>query len=83
MAERAKKAPGIADYRVSLRKRKVTFLDEIDRIIDWKPLERLLNKRLKRQPDAVGNPAYPGCSYSRFCRFSFGTTWATRLLGRN
>jgi len=34
MAERAKKAPGIADYRLSLRKRKVTFLDEIDRIIN-------------------------------------------------
>lgn len=59
MAERAKKAPGIADYRVSLRKRKVTFLDEIDRLIDWKPLERLMNKRLKRCADAVGNPAYP------------------------
>jgi len=59
MAERAKKATGITDYRVSLRKRKVTVLDEIDRLIDGKPLVRLLNKRLKRQPDAVGNPAYP------------------------
>jgi len=35
MAEHAKRAPGIADYRLSLRKRKVTFLDEIDRIINW------------------------------------------------
>ncbi len=59
MAERAKKAPGIADYRVSLRKRKVTFLDEIDRLIDLKPLARPLNKRLKRQPEPIGNPACP------------------------
>lgn len=60
MSERGKKAPGIADYTAARRaKRKTTFLDEIDRIIDWKPLERLMNKRLKRSADAVGNPAYP------------------------
>lgn len=75
MAERAKKAPGIADYRVSLRKRKATFLDEIDRIIDLKPLERLLNKRLKRPPPTLWliRPTRR-CSCSRSCCFSAGTT---------
>lgn len=60
MSERGKKVLGIADYTATLRaRRKSTFLDEIDRLIDWKPLERLLNKRLKRSADAVGNPPYP------------------------
>jgi len=39
-----KKIPGVADYIVAhRRKRKDTFLDEIDRHIDWKPIERLLH----------------------------------------
>lgn len=60
MAERGKKVLGIADYTATLRaRRKTAFLDEIDRLIDWKPLERLLNRRLKRSADAVGNPPYP------------------------
>jgi IS5 family transposase len=34
-------------------------LDEIDRLIDWKPLEKVLRQKLKRVANAVGNPAYP------------------------
>ena len=42
MSERTSKNPGIADYVVARRKHKDCFLDEIDRLIDWKPLEKLL-----------------------------------------
>ena len=59
MSERTSSKPGIADYVVARRKRKECFLDEIDRLIDWNPLEKLLRKRLKRVVNAVGNPAYP------------------------
>lgn len=59
MSERTSKNPGIADYVVARRKRKDCFLDEIDRLIDWKPLEKILVKKLKRVANAVGNPAYP------------------------
>ena len=59
MSERTSSKPGIADYVVSRRKRKECFLDEIDRLIDWNPLEKLLRKTLKRVVNAVGNPAYP------------------------
>lgn len=59
MSER-KKIPGVADYIVAHRgRRKETFLDEIDRLIDWKPIEKLLLKKLRRNVNAVGNPAYP------------------------
>ncbi|MYL85442.1 hypothetical protein GTA51_20415 [Desulfovibrio aerotolerans] len=40
MSERTSKNPGIADYVVARRKHKDCFLDEIDRLIDWKPLEK-------------------------------------------
>lgn len=50
---------GLADYVVARRKRKECFLDEIDRLSDWSPLENLLRKMLKRVVNAVGNPAYP------------------------
>ena len=59
MSERTSKNPGIADYVVARRKHKDCFLDEIDRLIDWKPLEKLLRKKLQRVVNAVGNPAYP------------------------
>jgi len=75
MSERGKKVLGIADYTATLRaRRKTTFLDEIDRLIDWKPLERLLNKRLKRQPEPWAIRPARRCSCSRFCCFSAGTT---------
>ena len=38
MSERTSEKPGIADSAVARRKRKDCFLDEIDRLIDWKPL---------------------------------------------
>lgn len=47
MNERKSKVPGVADYIVSHRgRRKETFLDEIDRLIDWKPIEKLLQNKL-------------------------------------
>ena len=59
MTERTSKKPGIADYVAAQRKHKDCFLDEIDRLIDWKPLEKVLRNKLKRVANAVGNPAYP------------------------
>ena len=59
MNERTSKKPGIADYVAARRKHKDCFLDEIDRLIDWKPLEKVLRNKLKRVANAVGNPAYP------------------------
>ena len=50
---------GFADMAVARRKQPKTFLDDVDRIIDWKPMESFLKKKLRRHRDAVGNPAYP------------------------
>ena len=50
MSERASKKPGIADYVVSRRKHKECFLDDIDRLIDWKPFEKLLRKSSAESP---------------------------------
>ena len=73
MSEPVKKAPGIADYKISPRKRTSTFLDELDSLIDWKPLERLLNKSLNHQPDALCNPAYPAMLLLKVFFSSAGT----------
>ena len=59
MNERTSKKPGIADYVAAHRKHRDCFLDEINRLIDWKPLEKVLRNKLKRVANAVGNPAYP------------------------
>ena len=50
---------GFADMAVASRKQPKTFLDDVNRIVDWKPIESFLKKKLRRHKDAVGNPAYP------------------------
>lgn len=50
---------GFADMAVASRKQPKTFLDDVDRVVDWKPIEGFLKKKLRRHKDAVGNPAYP------------------------
>lgn len=58
MNERTSQMPGISDYIVANRKCQNCFLDEIDRYIDWKPLESTLRQKHKIVADAVSNPAY-------------------------
>jgi IS5 family transposase len=50
---------GFLDLAVSHLKKARTFLDEVELVIDWLPVEKLLKKKLRRHKDAVGNPAYP------------------------
>ena len=59
MGERTSKKPGIADYVAARRRGKDCFLDQIDHLIDWKPLEKVLRQNLQCVANAVGNPAYP------------------------
>ncbi len=59
MSERTSKKPGIAYYVAARRKHKDYFLNEIDRLIDWKPIEKVLRQKLKRVANALDKPAYP------------------------
>ena len=59
MSERDSERPGLADYFVAHRRHRNCVLDEIDEFIDWRPIEKLLRKKLRRVANAVGNPAYP------------------------
>lgn len=51
MGERTFKKPGLADSVAARRKPKDCFLDETDRLIDWRPLEKVIRKKLKRVAD--------------------------------
>jgi len=44
---------------LSLRKRENTYLDKIDKIIDWGRIKRILDKKYKWMKNAAGNLAYP------------------------
>ncbi len=50
---------GFADYCIEQKRHVNTFLDKIDKLIDWKPIEKLLKQRYKRLSSADGRPAYP------------------------
>ncbi len=47
------------DYFVEQKRHVNTFLDKINSLIDWKPIEKLLKQKYKKQASADGRPAYP------------------------
>jgi len=59
MSNRSEIRPGFADIAYANRRRRVNFLDKIDELLDWKPIQKKLNKVLKRKPNSVGAQPYP------------------------
>lgn len=51
--------PGFLDLAVEHLKRPKSFLEDVERLVDWRPIEKILKKKLRRNQDAIGNPAYP------------------------
>jgi transposase, IS5 family len=52
--------PTFADYFVEIRKQtRKSFLDDVHRLIDWKPIEKILKKKYRKVASADGRPAYP------------------------
>jgi IS5 family transposase len=51
---------GFADLAAEKRKVKSQFFDQINMIVDWRPISNIINKHYQRGESAVGCPAYPG-----------------------
>lgn len=49
-----------SEYDVNRRTRKGNFLSQIDRLIDWKKIDRAIAKHYAPGSDAAGRPAYSG-----------------------
>jgi IS5 family transposase len=49
-----------SDFYVTHRTRKSNFLNQIDQLIDWKPLEQNIRKHYDTGKDVTGRPAYSG-----------------------
>jgi transposase, IS5 family len=52
-------AKGFADYAVEQRGYTNTFLDHIDKVIEWGRIEKVLRKNYHKTASADGRPAYP------------------------
>lgn len=51
---------GIADFFAEQRRKRPNFLDAVNGMVQWKPIEKILHKKLKRNVvNAVGVKAYP------------------------
>ena len=59
MSKRSEIKPGFADIAYANRRRRINFLDKINELIDWEPIEKKLNRALKRQSVSVGAQPYP------------------------
>ena len=49
-----------SDFYISHRTRKGNFLNQIDHLIDWKPIEQAIRRHYTPASDVIGRPAYPG-----------------------
>ena len=59
MGDKISTQMGFADLMVFQRSRKSSFLDEVDSMVDWSPIEKILNRNYKKKASADGRPAYP------------------------
>lgn len=50
----------LADSFVTRRTRKGNFLNQIDQLIDWTPIEKTIAQHYAPATDVTGRPAYPG-----------------------
>ncbi|PTQ87325.1 hypothetical protein [Nitrosomonas ureae] len=49
-----------SEFNVTRRTRKGNFLNQIDQLIDWKPIEQAVAQHYAPASDATGRPAYSG-----------------------
>ncbi len=63
------KEPTLADSICDLRTRKIkkTFFTQINTLIDWKEISKLIEKDNPRGKSAVGNPSYDGVILFKMC----------------
>ncbi len=51
---------GFADYMVQKRKIKQEFFNQMNVLIDWRPISNIINKYYQKGESAVGRPSYEG-----------------------
>jgi len=51
---------GFVDYMVQRRKIKQEFFNQINLLIDWRPVSNIINKYYQKGESAVGRPSYEG-----------------------
>jgi transposase, IS5 family len=56
-----------SDFYISRRTRKGNFLNRIDQLIDWEPIEQEIRQHYAPVSDVVGWPAYPGLLLFKCC----------------
>lgn len=61
--------PTLADSICDLRSRKIkrTFFNQINTLIDWSPIEKIINEHYKKGESAVGKPSYNGLLLFKMC----------------
>jgi transposase, IS5 family len=55
----------VCDLRI--RKVKSVFFDQINTLIDWRPVSNIINKHYKKGNNAVGAPSYDGVLLFKMC----------------
>ena len=58
---------GFADLAVQKRKVKSEFFEQINKVVDWRPISNIINKHYQRGASVTGAPAYEGLLLFKMC----------------
>jgi len=58
---------GFADLAISRRKIKEDFFNQINILVDWKAIEKVINKNYQKGESATGRPSYEGLLLFKIC----------------
>lgn len=58
---------GFADMSVARRKIKEDFFNQINRLLDWRPIAKVINKHSQKGVSATNRPSYEGLLLFRIC----------------
>ena len=58
---------GFADLAAEGRIKKENFLDQINQLIDWRPIQNIVHKHYSKGKSHTGSPAYEGILLFKIC----------------
>jgi len=60
-------SPNMSDYLTGHRKIKEKFFNQINELVDWRPISNIINKHYTKGDSVVGRPSYSRLLLFKMC----------------
>ena len=63
---------GFADFLTAKRKIKQEFFNQVNLIVDWRPISNIINKHYSKDTSVTGRPSYDGLILFKMLYYKHG-----------